>query len=184
MFNGEYFEQKVASAEGEYAPMTVVHPQFLGPEPPYQVGPGCLIDQLVGQYIANLAGLGDLLPRKQIESTLRSIWRYNRKSGFRDHLNNMRTYAANDEAGVLICSYPTGGRPKKPFPYWSEVWTGLEYQFASLLLDYGMHAEAEEVVANIRARHDGRKRNPFDEPECGHYYARSMASWAVLLRYL
>ncbi|MFW5697951.1 MAG: GH116 family glycosyl-hydrolase, partial [Fimbriimonadaceae bacterium] len=38
LFNGEYFEQKVAPAEGEYAPMTVVHPQFLGPEPPYQVG--------------------------------------------------------------------------------------------------------------------------------------------------
>ena len=37
------------------------------------------------------------------------------------------------------------------------------------------------VVDAVRARHDGNRRNPWDEPECGHHYARAMASWAVLL---
>ena len=30
------------------------------------------------------------------------------------------------------------------------------------------------------ARHDGVRRNPWDEVECGHHYARSMASWGLL----
>jgi hypothetical protein len=30
-------------------------------------------------------------------------------------------------------------------------------------------------------RPDGRKRSPFDEAECGHHYARAMASWAAIL---
>jgi len=33
----------------------------------------------------------------------------------------------------------------------------------------------------IRARYDGQRRNPFDEAECGHHYARAMASWAAIL---
>jgi hypothetical protein len=33
----------------------------------------------------------------------------------------------------------------------------------------------------VRDRHDGLRRNPWDEFECGHHYARAMASWAVLL---
>jgi len=38
-------------------------------------------------------------------------------------------------------------------------------------------------IKSIRNRFDGLKRNPFDEPECGHHYARSMASWAAVLAY-
>jgi uncharacterized protein (DUF608 family) len=183
-FNGEYYEQRVQPATADYAELTVLHKHFLGEDPPYQVGAGCLIDQLVGQYKANLEGLGDLLPRETITATLGSIVRLNHRSSLRDHANNMRTYALNDESGVLICSYAQGERPRRPFPYWSEVWTGLEYQLASLLLDYGMEREAETVVKGVRQRHDGSRRNPFDEPECGHYYARSLAAWAVLRRYL
>jgi len=37
------------------------------------------------------------------------------------------------------------------------------------------------VIRDARARFDGSKRNPFDEPECGHHYARSMASWGALV---
>jgi hypothetical protein len=45
----------------------------------------------------------------------------------------------------------------------------------------GLVEEACEIVATARARHDGERRNPWDEPECGNHYARSMAAWAVLL---
>ena len=41
-------------------------------------------------------------------------------------------------------------------------------------------AEAERVVAAIRQRYDGNKRNPFDEAECGHHYARAMISWGLI----
>jgi hypothetical protein len=38
-----------------------------------------------------------------------------------------------------------------------------------------------EIIMAIRARYDGLKRNPFNEAECGHHYARAMASWAAIL---
>jgi hypothetical protein len=99
-----------------------------------------------------------------------------------EHEAVQRTYALNnDEAGVVVASYPLGNRPEIPFPYFAEVWTGLEYQFAALLAYEGMTDEALTVVEAIRRRHDGEKRNPWDEPECGHHYARAMSSWAVLV---
>jgi hypothetical protein len=37
-----------------------------------------------------------------------------------------------------------------------------------------------EIVRTARMRYDGRIRNPFDEYECGHWYARAMSSYAML----
>jgi uncharacterized protein (DUF608 family) len=124
--------------------------------------------------------LGDLLNRDHIVQALRSIMRYNFRRHFHQHYNDRRVYATGDESGVLIASYPRGGRPEVPFPYWAECWTGLEYAFARLLLDYGLHKEALQVVQAVRARHDGAKRNPFNEPECGSYYARCMSAWSLV----
>jgi len=42
-------------------------------------------------------------------------------------------------------------------------------------------AEGLKIVEACRARHDGYKRSPWNEVECGHHYARSLASYAVLL---
>jgi hypothetical protein len=32
----------------------------------------------------------------------------------------------------------------------------------------------------VRDRHNGAIRNPWDEVECGHHYARAMSSWSLL----
>ena len=40
--------------------------------------------------------------------------------------------------------------------------------------------EGLEIVRNLRARHDGTRRNPYNEIECGDHYARAMAGWTVL----
>jgi hypothetical protein len=45
----------------------------------------------------------------------------------------------------------------------------------------GMMPEGVEAIENVRRRYDGERRNPWDEPECGHHYARAMASWAGVL---
>jgi len=47
----------------------------------------------------------------------------------------------------------------------------------------GMVDEGLEVVRSARLRHDGEKRNPFDEPECGHHYARAMSAWSPILAF-
>jgi hypothetical protein len=148
--------------------------------PDFQLGSGCLVDQLVGQYMAHITGLGYLLDPANVQTTYRSIRKYNRKVEFYDHFNCMRSYVLGDETGLLVASYPKG-RLERPFPYFSEAWTGLEYTAAAGMIYEGQVEEGLETVRDVRARYDGRKRSPFDEAECGHHYARAMAAWATVL---
>ena len=64
--------------------------------------------------------------------------------------------------------------------YADEVWPGIEYQVASHLIYEGLVDEGLAIVRGVRERHRGDRRNPWDEFECGHHYARSMASYGVL----
>jgi hypothetical protein len=41
-------------------------------------------------------------------------------------------------------------------------------------------AKGLEIVRACRARYEGAIRNPFDEFECGHWYARAMSSYSLL----
>jgi uncharacterized protein (DUF608 family) len=183
LFNGEYYVQKVEGrAPEEVAPGLLVGMGAADPQKPdYQMGEACLIDQLLGQYMAHVAGLGYLVDEEHVRKTLRSIYRYNFFSDLSEHEAVQRTYALNGESGVTVASYPNGKRPAIPFPYFAEVWTGLEYQYAAHLVYEGMLTEGLAVVEAARLRHDGEKRNPWNEPECGHHYARAMSSWAVVL---
>jgi non-lysosomal glucosylceramidase len=164
-WNGEYFIQSLPDVDAHR----------------YQHGEGCLSDQLLGQLHAHLLGLGDLLLPGRARAALQSIYNYNFKTNFRDHVNCQRTYVLNDEAGLILCSWPHGGRPRFPFPYSDEVWTGIEYHVAAHLIGEGLVSQGLEIVTAARVRHDGFRRNPWDEVECGHHYARSMSSWALLL---
>ena len=44
----------------------------------------------------------------------------------------------------------------------------------------GIVDEGLEIVRVCRTRYDGRVRNPFDEYECGHWYARALSSYGLL----
>jgi hypothetical protein len=145
------------------------------------MGEACLVDQLLGQYMAHVVNLGYLLEPGNVKTTLRSIYRHNFRADLLEHEAVQRIYAVNDDGGVLIASYPSGKRPEIPFPYFAEIWTGPEYQFAAHLIYEGMLDEGITVVETVRWRHDGERRNPWNEPECGHHYARAMSSWAVIL---
>ena len=147
----------------------------------YQYGIGCLSDQLLGQQLAHVNGLGHILKKEHVKSAIHSIYKYNFKEDLSDHENVQRVYALNEEGGLLLCSWPKGERPEIPFVYSDEVWTGIEYQVASHLIYEGFVEEGLKIVETCRARHNGIGRNPWDEVECGHHYARSLASYAVLL---
>jgi hypothetical protein len=183
LFNGEYYIQKVVPRKAEEIAqgLTIGMGAADTLAPDYQMGDACLTDQLLGQYMAHVAGLGYLLDEQHVKKTLQAIFRYNYKANLSEHECLARTYALNDEGGVLIASYPSSKRPPVPFPYFAEVWTGHEYQLAAHLIYEGMLREALTVIESVRRRHDGERRNPWNEPECGHHYARAMSSWATLV---
>jgi non-lysosomal glucosylceramidase len=183
LFNGEFYVQDVRSYRNDQIASSLrsdigaadpEHPEF-------QVGKGCLVDQLVGQYLADVCGLGPLLNPAHIRKTLDSIHKYNYKRALFTHDGVQRTFALNDESAIVICDYATAARPHIPFPYFAEVMTGFEYTAATHMMFEGMLQEGTECVASIRERYDGERRNPWDEAECGHHYARAMAAWSGIL---
>jgi uncharacterized protein (DUF608 family) len=183
LFNGEYYIQKVRGyTKDQIAPALR---SDMGSEdtmqPEYQMGEGCLADQLIGQYLADVAGLGALLDAKKIRKTLESIDRYNSRRTLEEHDSVQRIYAVNDEAALLICDYGKAKRPRIPFPYYAEAWTGIEYLVGAQMMYAGMTRQGVRVFEDVRARHDGERRNPWDEPECGHHYARAMSAWSGML---
>ncbi|MBI4909921.1 MAG: hypothetical protein HY820_40255 [Acidobacteria bacterium] len=183
LFNGEYYIQKIRGFSRSQIHKAMM--SAMGSEntetPEYQVGDGCLVDQLVGQYLAEVAGLGPLVNEQNLRKTLESIYRYNYRRDLLDHDSVQRTFVVNDEAALIICDYAKGTRLRIPFPYYAEAWTGFEYSTAAHMLYAGMVREGVECFENIRLRYDGERRNPWNEPECGHHYARAMAAWSGVL---
>jgi non-lysosomal glucosylceramidase len=182
LFNGEYYIHKIEVPEKKNIP----EEQLVGMgstdygNPDYQLGEGCLVDQLVGQYLAHVCDLGYLVKKENVAKTLSSIMKYNYKADLSDHFNCFRSYAIGNEAALLMASYPKS-RPVNPFPYFTEVMTGFEYTAAVGMLYEGQIQDGLKCITNIRDRYDGRKRSPFDEAECGHHYGRAMASWSAVL---
>jgi uncharacterized protein (DUF608 family) len=183
LFNGDYYEHEIRPPGTALIAHGLRHTAGAKDltDPELQLGSGCLVDQLVGQYTSHLCGFGHLASNDNIKTTLQSIMRYNFKRGLSDHFNHMRTFALGDESALLMASYPKGRRPKRPFPYYNEVMTGFEYTAAVGMLQEGLTEEGLEVIRAIRERYDGLRRNPFDEAECGHHYARAMASWSAVI---
>ena len=186
LFNGEYYEQKVEPRAHEAWPEeTRKRAERHGKDdrfnwPKWQYGRGCLSDQLIGQWYSDMLGLGYLYKRGNVRKTLQSIFRHNWRGDLSDHPCLLRVYALSDEAGLLICTWPKGQRPGYAFYFCDEVWCGIEYQVASHMIYEGMVEEGLAIVKGVRERHRGDRRNPWDEFECGHHYARSMASYAVM----
>lgn len=185
LFNGEFYIQKIqpVASKESVAPGLLIgmgakdlsHPDF-------QIGEGCLVDQLVGQNMALICGLGYLADSTHIKKALQSIAKYNYVKSFDTHFNNMRSYALGNESGLILTAYPdVSKRPTVPLSYAFEAWTGLEYTAATGMFYEGMQANALQTMTNVRNRFDGVKRNPFNEEECGNHYTRAMASWSAII---
>jgi uncharacterized protein (DUF608 family) len=185
IFNGEFYYQKIQpprDGQSVAAGLTAGMGGKDFEEPDFQIGEGCLVDQLVGQNMAFICGLGYLADSIHIKKALASIWKYNHRNSFSEQFNNMRSYALGDEAGLVLTAYPDPAkRPAVPLSYGFEAWTGLEYTAATGMLYVGMNREALQVIRDVRNRYDGVKRNPFNEEECGNHYVRAMASWSALI---
>jgi len=172
LWNGEYYIQKP------------------DPKPARDYGTGCLADQLLGQWWAHMLGLGHLYPAARAKTALAAVAKYNFREKFAGFKQVPRRYIPDDEGGLLICTWPHGGRPDSFLLYSDEVWTGIEYAAAGAMLYEGLVEDARRIVHMARSRYDGRRRNgldsgpggnPYNELECGKFYARAMSSWSLLL---
>lgn len=192
LFNGEYFFHKIQT-EGLKAKFNPLDYSSNGPGykdiinilnkegPKYQYGTGCLSDGVLGFWIAQVAGLGEIIDPEKVRSHLVAVHNYNLKHDLSQHANPQRpAFATGTDGGLLLCTWPRGGKLSIPFVYSDEVWTGIEYQVASHLMFEGRVEEGLEIVRVARDRYDGRVRNPFNEYECGHWYARALSSYGLI----
>lgn len=192
LYDGEYFFQKIqytglkaenpATAKsygGDYSAEAKDLLQKEGPK--YQYGKGCLSDGVLGAWIARMCNLSNIADAAKITSHLKAVHKYNLKQNLSEHANPQRpAYALGEEGGLLLCSWPKGGKLSLPFVYSDEVWTGIEHQVASHLMMMGNINEGLDIVQASRNRYDGRIRNPFNEYECGHWYGRALSSYGYL----
>lgn len=192
LYNGEYFFQeikwtglhaadpvKAQSFATHYTPEALALLQKEGPK--YQYGKGCLSDGIIGAWMSRMCGLGNPVDAVKVKRHLNAVHRYNFRHTLQGHANPQRpTYAIGEEGGLLLCSWPEGGKLSLPFVYSNEVWTGIEYQVASHLMLMGEVDKGLDIVRACRNRYDGKVRNPFNEYECGHWYARALSSYGML----
>jgi len=192
LWNGEYFQQNVrwkdldaddpstmASYYTSYSPEAIKIMEQEGPK--YQYASGCLSDGVIGAWMSLAAGLDEPFDKEQIKGHLLSVYKYNLKKNLSSHSIPQRpTFAMGNDGGLLICTWPRGGKPQLPFVYSDEVWTGIEYQVAAHLMFEGEVEKGLDIVRTLRKRYDGTVRNPFNEYECGNWYARALSSYSMI----
>jgi hypothetical protein len=128
---------------------------------------GCMTDQLIGQWVCDLAGLGDIVDGERVGAALETICEMSRQPW-----------------GLVNCRWP-GDEFLHPVPAdcWHDqanaCWTGVELAFASFLLYRGLYEQALGVVENVDTRY--RKWGmSWDHIEFGGHYYRPMSAWAIV----
>jgi uncharacterized protein (DUF608 family) len=126
----------------------------------------CMADQISGEWFSHLIGLPTAISRRHLDSAISSIWKYN----------------FNPETGLRNATVPHGKRNLLILDNLQAggVWSGIEYAFASFMMDHGHYADGAELVAAVHRRYL-RAGMPWNHVECGDHYSRPMSSWATLL---
>ena len=83
---------------------------------------------------------------------------------------------------MIVCDYGKAERPDHSLPLLCRGVDrpGISRRRADDVLGHG-RAGRRSCVEDIALRYDGEKRNPWDEAECGHHYARAMSSWSTFV---
>lgn len=134
------------------------------------------MDQLCAIGLSSSCGLGYNFNPAHEARARESIQKYNtvKKPPFQD----LQKHFYDGDVGVTVCEYPNG-KLANGMKYTNLVSAGFTSPvIAGMLLDRNLSG-AETVAGNIRNRHDGRNRSPWNEPECNILYSRSMAHWNI-----
>lgn len=187
LFNGKYFHQAIDLTDKSLLDRFDAAQLYWNDEAKqikYQLGYGCLCEQMVADWHAALIGTAPVFDADKKHTALQNLYRNNYKTSMRQINNMWRIFATGDESATVLCTFPdAASTPAHPLLYCEETFGGFEYALAGLLLANGFIAEGEQMVTTLRARYNGANRNPFNEMECGSHYARNMASFALLPLY-
>ncbi len=126
----------------------------------------CMTDQVSGEWFTNLIGLPTTISKKNLEQSIDSIFKHNFNPEFGLH----NATAPKRGAGLLALNNLQAGG----------LWSGIEFAFASFLMDQGRFREGVNIVEAIHRRYL-RAGQPWNHVECGGHYSRAMSSWATLL---
>jgi uncharacterized protein (DUF608 family) len=126
----------------------------------------CMSDQISGEWFSHLMGLPTTISEKNLAKATDSIWK-----------NNF-----SPETGLHNATAPRGGAdgPMMNNLQAGGVWSGIEFAFASFLMDHGRYADGVRLVEAVHRRYL-RAGMPWTHVECGSHYTRAMSSWSTLL---
>ncbi|MGD1086578.1 MAG: GH116 family glycosyl hydrolase, partial [Verrucomicrobiota bacterium] len=126
----------------------------------------CMSDQISGEWFSHLMGLPSTISEKNLARAVDSVWKYNfsPETGLRN-----ATAPKGGLDGPAINNLQAGG-----------VWSGIEFAFASFLMDHGRFADGVRLAEAVHRRYL-RAGMPWTHVECGSHYTRAMSSWATLL---
>ncbi len=126
----------------------------------------CMTDQISGEWFTHLIGLPTTISEDSLKQSIDSIFKYNFNPEFGLH----NATAPRRGAGLLALNNLQAGG----------LWSGIEFAFASMLMDHGRYAGGVRIVEAIHRRYL-RAGQPWNHIECGGHYSRAMSSWATLL---
>jgi uncharacterized protein (DUF608 family) len=126
----------------------------------------CMTDQLSGEWFTGLIGLPTTISKEKLDQAIGSIFKCNFNAEFGVH--NATAPRKGPEL-LALTNLQAGG-----------LWSGIEFAFASLLMDHGRYTDGVKVVEAIHRRYL-RAGQPWNHVECGGHYSRAMSSWATLL---
>ena len=134
---------------------------------------GCLTDQLIGQWVADNAGMGYIFDKNNVQKSLKSIL----------------DKSFMDNSFLRNCSWPATPDlfPIHTSDLWVDQantpWTGVELAFASFLIYENMVEDGLKVIKGVDDRY--RKAGLyFDHQEFGGHYFRPMAAWSIMNAFL
>lgn len=126
----------------------------------------CMSDQISGEWFTRLIGLPATISEKNLAAAIDNIVKHNFNFEFGLH----NATAPKGGADLLaITNMQAGG-----------VWTGIEFAFASFLMDLGRYTDGARIVESVHRRYL-RAGRPWNHVECGDHYSRPPSSWATLI---
>src|ERR1039457_4933721 len=123
----------------------------------------CMTDQISGEWFTSLIGLPATTSKDNLNHAVQSIFKYNFNPEFGLH----NATAPKRGADLLALNNLQAGG----------LWSGIEFAFASFLMDHGRYADGVKIVEAIHRRYM-RAGQPWNHVECGGHYSRAMSSWA------